>query len=86
MRALDFALQQLFVDLNQRVHDAEFDRDFPTNGSFRRKIIKGRYYRYYDGYDALSGAKVTKYAGADGNEEIRRRIESFRQIKSAHQD
>jgi hypothetical protein len=70
MKKLDFAIQAMFSDLNQRTHDAEFDRDFPENGSFRKNTIKGKEYWYYDGYEPVAQRKISKYVGPVSRQDI----------------
>lgn len=83
MRWLDHATQTVFADLNQRVLDAAFDADYPENGSFSRRTIKGRDYWYYTGYDPLSGTKIRKYVGPAADTAITARAEAFGRIKVA---
>ena len=83
MKWLDHATQTVFADLNQRVLDAAFDADYPENGSFSRRTIKGRDYWYYTGYEPLSGTKIRKYVGPAADAAITARAEAFGRIKVA---
>ncbi|SMF27118.1 hypothetical protein SAMN06265365_11099 [Tistlia consotensis] len=76
-------MQTAYADLVQQCLDADFDRDYPENGSFYRQTKRGRDYWYYSGYDA-AGGKYTKYAGPADDPELTGRVERFRQIKSSY--
>jgi hypothetical protein len=80
-RELGLSVQTMFADLIQRCLDAEFDRDFPENGSFSRKERKGRAYWYYQGYGA-DGRKYTKYVGPADDPAIAERVGRFRELKA----
>lgn len=78
---MDLAAQTLFAELLQRALDAEFDAEFPENGSFRRKRSKGRLYWHYQW---RAGEKVlSKYVGPATDPSITDRIERFGEIKSS---
>lgn len=83
MKRLDQATQTVFADLNQRVLDAAFDADFPANGSFAKRVIRGREYWYYSGYDAVTGTKTRKYVGPASDPEISARAAAFDRTKIA---
>lgn len=83
MQRIDQATQTVFADLNQRVQDATFDEDFPENGSFAKRTIKGKEYWYYSGYDPLSGLKTRKYVGPASDTAIVSRVEQFDRVKIA---
>lgn len=80
---LDQATQTVFADLNQRVIDATFDADYPANGSFSKRLIRGREYWYYSGYDTLTGEKTRKYVGPASDAEISARATAFDRTKTA---
>jgi hypothetical protein len=78
--------QTLFADLQQQCMDAAFDEQFPENGSFATKTLKGRKYWYYEGYQTTSGGrtkarKYSIYVGPQSDPEIAKRVEDFRRVK-----
>lgn len=82
MRELDLTVATIYTQLLQQGLDAEFEADFPENGSFTARTIKGRRYWYYNGYDKLTGLKHQKYVGPADNPDISVRVEQFQSLKS----
>ena len=64
MRELDLTVATIYTQLLQQGLDAEFEADFPENGSFIARTIKGRRYWYYNGYDKLTGDKASEIRGS----------------------
>ncbi|MBF0356893.1 MAG: hypothetical protein HQL43_16830 [Alphaproteobacteria bacterium] len=85
LNKIGLSIQTMFADLIQRSHDAAFDRDFPVNGSFYRKQVKGKSYWYYNGY-AQDGKRYVKYVGPDSDPEIASRIQNFHSVKTDFND
>lgn len=84
MKRLDFGLQAAFSDLNQRVHDADFLRDFPeTGGNFVKHPRRGADYWYFRSTNLQTGKRQERYVGPDSNPEIRERVERFHQIRTS---
>ncbi len=79
MKEIDLSYQTLFAELLQRCLDAEFDADFPETGSFKRVTVKGRAYWYFQ--HRTDGRAKQTYVGPVSDEEIDRRVASFKTIK-----
>lgn len=80
----------MFAELLGRTLDADFDRQFPENGSFRRIEAKGRSYWYYVGYAAATtpGGKHSRpqmYVGPVDDPQVTARVEAFAELKSDYQ-
>jgi hypothetical protein len=81
------AIDQItFSDLVDKAHDANFDVNFPPNGTFQKQIRDGRSYWYYRGYerpaDGSKGISFLKYAGPTSDQDLTNRIERFGTIKA----
>ncbi|EWY38331.1 hypothetical protein N825_14070 [Skermanella stibiiresistens SB22] len=81
MRELDLTVSTIYTQLLQQGMDAEFETDFPENGTFGIRTIKGRQYWYYNGYDKAIGKKYQKYVGPS-DPELDGRVERFKSLKS----
>jgi hypothetical protein len=91
MDRIPLAHQTLYAELQQQTLDAAFDEQFPENGSFVTKTLKGRKYWYYEGYETSSGGttkarKYSKYVGAQDAPEIAKRVEAFRRTKTSFRE
>lgn len=77
--------QVTFSDLVQKAFDAEFDENFPENGSFLKQFRKNREYYYYKHYLKSGGDGPTKtslkYVGPASDPEIVKRVENFERAK-----
>lgn len=83
MKILGLTLQTAYADLIERCQLAEFDREFPANGSFSRREQGGRVYWNFNYYE--SGRKRSKYVGID-SEALRARIARHGRIKADHNE
>ena len=91
MERITLAHQTLFAELQQQCLDAAFDEQFPENGSFVTKTLKGKKYWYYEGYRTTSGGqtearKYSKYVGPHDDPEISKRVEEFRRSKTSYRE
>jgi hypothetical protein len=91
MHRISLAHQTLYAELMQQTLDAAFDEQFPENGSFVTKILKGRKYWYYEGYETTSGGatearKYSKYVGPQNDPEIAKRVEAIRRTKTSFKE
>lgn len=88
MKELSHIDQVMFSDLVQKAFDAEFDENFPENGTFHKQNRSGREYYYYKAYEPTRGAGPTKtslkYVGPANDPEIARRVEAFERIKTGY--
>jgi hypothetical protein len=88
MKELSRIDQVIFSDLVQKAFDAEFDQNFPENGTFLKQKRSGREYYYYKGYEPTGGAGPTKtslkYVGPADDPEIAHRAEAFERIKTGY--
>lgn len=77
--------QVMFSDLVQKAFDADFDENFPENGTFLKQKRANREYYYYKAYDTSGGSGPTKtslrYVGPADDPEIVRRVETFERSK-----
>jgi hypothetical protein len=83
MRRLGLIFQTQYAELVERCRWADFDRDFPANGSFSRIEAKGRRYWYF--FQEIGGQKRTRYVGPD-TEANRQRIERHGRIKADYRE
>jgi hypothetical protein len=83
MKSLGLTLQTAYADLIDRCQLAEFDREFPANGSFSRREQGAKVYWNFNYYE--SGAKRSKYVGID-SEALRARIARHGRIKADHNE
>jgi hypothetical protein len=88
---IPLAHQTLYAELQQQALDAAFDEQFPENGSFVTKTLKGRKYWYYEGYTTSSGGatqsrKYSKYVGSQNDPEIAKRVEAFQRKKTSFRE
>ncbi|MEI8151297.1 MAG: GSU2403 family nucleotidyltransferase fold protein [Hyphomicrobiales bacterium] len=91
MEQLSVTAQTIYAELLQQIRDAEFDDQFPPNGSFVTKTQKDRKYWYYEGYETTSGGvtesrKYSKYVGKHGDPEIDKRVAEFKRRKSTYRE
>jgi hypothetical protein len=77
--------QVIFSDLVQKATDADFDENFPENGTFLKQKRANREYYYYKAYEASGGEGPTKtslkYVGPADDPEIAKRAEAFQRTK-----
>lgn len=82
MREVDLAYRTLFAELCERVLDASFESEFDLDGRFVPVEVKGKRYWYFDKTE--NGANRRRYVGPVLDQEITRRVESFRTLKTDH--
>jgi len=83
MKSIGLTLQTAYADLVERCQLAEFDREFPANGSFSRREQSGQVYWNFNFYE--NGRKRSKYVGAD-SPALRERIARHGKIKADHNE
>ncbi len=83
MKPLGLTLQTAYADLVERCQLAEFDREFPANGSFSSREQSGRLYWNFNSYE--DGHKRSKYVGPD-SPALRERIARHGKIKADHNE
>jgi len=84
MERISLAVQALFSDLEQRIHDADFAETFDPSGSFRRQKRGGRYYWYWQ---RREGKKViNKYVGPYTDKAITERVRRHNELKSDYDE
>jgi hypothetical protein len=80
--------QMMFSDLVQKAFDADFDENFPENGTFLKQKRGNRDYYYYKAYDTSSGDGPTKtklkYVGPADDPEIAKRVGAFQRSKTGY--
>jgi hypothetical protein len=80
--------QVMFSDLVQKAFDADFDENFPENGTFLKQRRSGRDYYYYKAYQPSGGDRPTKtslkYVGPVGDPQIIDRVERFERTKTGY--
>ncbi|WP_439817723.1 nucleotidyltransferase family protein [Zavarzinia sp. CC-PAN008] len=76
-------IHTLFAELDERCRMAEFDRDFPENGSFERRERQGRAYWYYRGYDR--GQRSVRYVGPE-SPALLDRLARHRKVKNDYRE
>lgn len=81
MKILDHTYQVLYSELAQRTLDAQFSSDFPMDGRFVSMESGGRRYWYFDTSNG-TGGKDRRYVGPVDDEEITRRVDSFKFLKA----
>lgn len=81
---LSLTTHTLYAELLEQSVMAAFDRDFPANGSFVRKRIKGKTYWYFNQHVEAEGTK-TKYVGRD-TPELAERIRKHQDEKKIYRD
>lgn len=85
MRQFSSIDQVMFSDLVQKAFDADFDENFPSNGTFLRQKRKNREYFYYKAYESSGGDGPTKtslkYVGPADDPEIEKRVANFQRAK-----
>ena len=79
LKQIDFAYQTLFSELEQRCLDAEFDEAFPETGLFKKTVVKGRSYWYFN--QRIDGKYKKRYVGPDSDPDVAKRVALFRTIK-----
>ena len=79
---LPHQIQTLYAELIDRCRDEQFVQDFPAQGSFKNKTIKGRLYWYYQfsRIQPPENHQKLKYVGPD-SQEVRELIERHGQLK-----
>lgn len=85
MRELELTVRTIYAQLVQQVLDGEFTEEFPENGSLVSRVINGRAYWYYNGYDKLTGSRYQKYVGRADNPDVAQRVERFNNLKTDFQ-
>jgi hypothetical protein len=79
MKAFPLAIQTVFSDLEQRVHDADFSEQFDPSGTFKRMKRYNKIYWYWTYRD---GQKViNKYVGPVTDKQITDRVKRFSELK-----
>lgn len=81
MQVVDHIYQTLYSELAQRSLDAQFTSEFSIEGRFITMESRGRRYWYFDTPDG-DGGKHRRYVGPVDDDEITRRVESFKDLKS----
>ena len=85
MKKIPHPFQILFSELAQRSMDASFASSYDTSGRFVSAQVKGRRYWYFDTSDA-EGRRKRSYVGPMDDEEITKRVETFRELKDDIRD
>ena len=83
---LPLVLHTMAADLIERSLDAMFTEQFPENGSFLLRTVRGRGYWYYQGYKpglTHQAKRSSIYVGPAHDPAIRARVESFEAIKAS---
>jgi hypothetical protein len=80
MKPIDHTYQTLYSELVQRCLDAAFMKDFSLDGRFISMESGGRRYWYFD--TPHEGGKKRRYVGPVDDEEVNRRVEQFKDLKS----
>lgn len=81
MPPIDLTYQVLYSELAQRSLDATFSSDFNPAGRFVTMESRGRRYWYFDTAKP-DGGKDRRYVGPVEDQEITRRVESFKDLKA----
>lgn len=84
MNEIPLALQTAYADLLDRCSQGAFAEDFPEDGTFIPKTIKGRRYWYFQVTDA-DGARKQRYVGVE-TPDLLTRIEHHREIRGDRKD
>ena len=79
MKQIDLIYRTMIAELGQRLLDASFATDFPIEGRFVPVTVKQRVYWYFD--QPSSEGNKRRYVGPADDEDITRRVESFKEIK-----
>ncbi|WP_421760673.1 GSU2403 family nucleotidyltransferase fold protein [Devosia sp.] len=84
MSAVDLSYQVLYSELAQRSLDASFTSEFSLDGRFISMESRGRRYWYFDTAkrDGKPGSKRRIYVGPVDDEEINRRVATFKDLKA----
>jgi hypothetical protein len=81
---IPLAVQTLFSDLEQRVHDADFSENFERPGTFKKLKRHNRYYWYWQ---QRKGQKVVqKYVGPFNDKALTDRVRRFEVLKSDYDE
>lgn len=80
MKQIDLVYRTMTAELGQRLLDASFLVDFPTNGRFVPVTVKDRRYWYFD-TPGENGRQSRRYVGPADDPEISRRVEDFKAVK-----
>ncbi len=80
MQFINLATQTTFAELVEQTLDADFDEQFPKNGSFRRKKSKDLFYWQFQWREGLT--VKNRYVGPVTDKTITDRIARFTEIKS----
>ena len=91
MERLTMAQETLWSDLKQRTLDAMFDAQFPENGSFVSREMRGRTYLYYVGYRGTSGGETaskqfSKYVGPASDPAVVKAAAEFKRLKAGYKE
>jgi hypothetical protein len=84
IRPLPLTVHTLYAELLERSVAEAFERDFPVNGTFVKKKIRGKDYWYFNQHVEGEGTK-TKYVGKD-TAELRAQISRHKERKKAEGD
>jgi hypothetical protein len=80
VKQIDLIYRTMIAELGQRLLDASFMHDFPTEGRFVPVTVKSRRYWYFD-VGAQEGGQKRRYVGPADDPEIDRRVADFRRLK-----
>jgi hypothetical protein len=84
-RDLPLVLHTMAADLADHALDAMFDEQFAENGTFTKRLIKGRAYFYYQGYKkgvTDTNKRSSVYVGPADDLAIAERVRRFKSIKT----
>jgi hypothetical protein len=79
---IDIVFQTTYSELVQRALDADFASEFSLDGRFVAVDIKGQKYWYFDIRSPDGGPQKRRYVGPVHDEEITKRVEAFKDLKS----
>jgi hypothetical protein len=81
MQSVDLTYQVLYSELAQRSLDAAFSSEFDIDGRFIKMESRDRKYWYFDTAKP-DGGKERRYVGPVDDEDITKRVESFKDLKA----
>jgi hypothetical protein len=86
-KLLSLAINTLYAELVDRCQEARFATDYPPQGSFRKKSVKGRTYWYYQegARNPETGRQRERYVGLE-SPELLQRIAEHGQQKVAYKE
>jgi hypothetical protein len=84
---LPLAIHTLYAELVDRCQDAQFATDFPPQGSFRKRGVKGKAYWYYQegARSPETGTQRQMYVGPE-TPEVLQRIAEHGRLKTAYKE